>query len=727
MDTSGIKGLIERIVPGHENMFVTKIIPSADGNDVFELFTHNGKVVLSGNNANAQAMALGWYLKYFCRISVPWYADVPLEVPDSLPAVPEKVRKVSSFKYRFMLNYCTFAYTFPFWKWPDWQRFIDWMALNGVNMPLAITGIEKILQQVWKEYGIPEEEMRKMFTGPAYLPFFHMNIISGWDGPLPQEYIDHNFEMQKRILARERSLGMKPVLPAFSGQVPRKLKEIYPDKKITVLGTGWGRFDKKYDTWFIDTYDPLFMEIQASFLRKMTAAFGTDHVYGIDPFNELTPPSWDKEYLHNTGKRIYQSIADVDPEAIWLQMAWLFYFDRTWHENDTVHWTDERLKAYITSTPPGKMILLDYYCELAELWRDTKSFFGVPFIWSFLGNFGGREVLYGPAQSVRDKLFAARREKGGNMVGMGSTLEGLGVNQVVFEFLFELAWENEPPDMQEWFSAYAGRRGEQGDDALRKGWQLLQKNVYSTAKDSNIGGSVFHSRPLLNGVRANEINMLGRNYTPGDLMKVWKSFMNVTDKTRNRDTFRYDLVNVIRQYLDDFALPVRDSMKVAFLHGDKELFQQRADHFLQIILDQDRLLATRPEFLLGKWLNGAREFGNTPSEKDLLDMGARNIITTWGPNINFLMEYSNRDWAGLTRDYYYKRWKMFVGELSEALEEGRAFDEEKFDKKVAEFEWHWITEDKTRYSSVPTGDSWEIAKTLFEKYKKLHPVYCSVE
>jgi hypothetical protein len=70
---------------------------------------------------------------------------------------------------------------------------------------------------------------------------------------------------------------------------------------------------------------------------------------------------------------------------------------------------------------------------------------------------------------------------------------------------------------------------------------------------------------------------------------------------------------------------------------------------------------------------------------------------------------------------------MFVGELSEALEEGREFDAKKFDEKVAKFEWHWITEDKTRYSSVPRGDSWEIAKTLFERYKKLHQVYYRAE
>jgi hypothetical protein len=30
-----------------------------------------------------------------------------------------------------------------------WQREIDWMALNSINMPLAFIGQEYVFQQVW--------------------------------------------------------------------------------------------------------------------------------------------------------------------------------------------------------------------------------------------------------------------------------------------------------------------------------------------------------------------------------------------------------------------------------------------------------------------------------------------------------------------------------------------------------------------------------------------------
>jgi alpha-N-acetylglucosaminidase len=43
------------------------------------------------------------------------------------------------------------SYTFAFWQWKDWERHIDWMALNGINVPLAFTGQEEIWRRVYKK------------------------------------------------------------------------------------------------------------------------------------------------------------------------------------------------------------------------------------------------------------------------------------------------------------------------------------------------------------------------------------------------------------------------------------------------------------------------------------------------------------------------------------------------------------------------------------------------
>lgn len=55
---------------------------------------------------------------------------------------------VSAYRFRYYQNVCTFSYSAVWWDWPRWQREIDWMALNGINLPLAFTGQEALWQEV---------------------------------------------------------------------------------------------------------------------------------------------------------------------------------------------------------------------------------------------------------------------------------------------------------------------------------------------------------------------------------------------------------------------------------------------------------------------------------------------------------------------------------------------------------------------------------------------------
>ena len=43
------------------------------------------------------------------------------------------------------------------------------MALNGVNMPLAYTGQERIYQKLYNAFGISNDSLAEYFGGPAFL------------------------------------------------------------------------------------------------------------------------------------------------------------------------------------------------------------------------------------------------------------------------------------------------------------------------------------------------------------------------------------------------------------------------------------------------------------------------------------------------------------------------------------------------------------------------------
>ena len=248
-DVGAAESMLRRLIPDCADMFQFKKVNSKE--DFFRIESSaDSKILISGNNANSMAVGLNYYLKYYCLTTVSWYADQSVEMPEVLPQIPSPVEVKARVERRFFLNYCTFGYSMAFWDWKDWQRFIDWMALNGVNMPLAITGQEAVWYKVWKDMGLKSQEILSYFTGPVYLPWHRMANIDSWNGPLPMEWLEKQTKLQQQILSRERELNMKPVLPAFNGHVPAALKRVYPDADIQSLGN-WAGFTDEYHCSFL--------------------------------------------------------------------------------------------------------------------------------------------------------------------------------------------------------------------------------------------------------------------------------------------------------------------------------------------------------------------------------------------------------------------------------------------------------------------------------------------
>ncbi|UCF17655.1 MAG: family 20 glycosylhydrolase, partial [Phycisphaerales bacterium] len=276
--------LLGRLLPEYTDRFVFEVIPPVNGRDVFEIASSDGQIIIRGNTGVAMATGLNWYLKHYCHRHVSWYAD-RLELPDPLPEVEPKVRRITWARYRYFLNYCCFGYSLAWYDWTQWEKLIDWMALNGINMPLSVTGQEAVWQAVCKRLGMSPEQIAEFLAGPPYLPFQWMGCLDGWGGPLPQSWIDRHEELQRKILARQRELGMMPVLQGFTGHVPAALAEKHPEAKLHRIE--W----IEWQTHLLDPLDPLFAEIAGLFMAEQTRRFGTDHLYAADTFIEMTPPS----------------------------------------------------------------------------------------------------------------------------------------------------------------------------------------------------------------------------------------------------------------------------------------------------------------------------------------------------------------------------------------------------------------------------------------------------
>ncbi len=703
-NNQAVKELIERIIPGKSDNFIIEAIPSENNQEVFELEGVNGKIVLRGSSTLAITRAFNWYLNHFCHTSVSWFKEEPVDLPSVLPNVTERIKKTSRFEKRFFLNYCTFGYTTLWWQWDDWERFIDWMALNGINMPLAITGQEYIWQKVWKKFGLTDEQIRAFFTGPAHLPWHRMGNLDGWLGPLPQSFIDHQFELQKKILQKERSFGMTPVLPAFAGHTPKAIMDSYPDIKLTSLGsytTG-----EQYNAYFLDPMEPLFLEIQKEFLKEQTKHFGTDHYYGTDPFNEMDPPSWEPDYLASVSANIYKGMQKIDKEAVWVQMGWTFYYDRK-------NWTNPRLEAMIKAVPKDKMMLLDYFCENTEIWRVTDAFFNAPYIWCYLGNFGGGTQMAAPMKKVAKLLTETEKDDNRRqMSGIGSTLEGFGVNRFMFEWLFEYAWDKSSANVNDWITKYARSRAGHSDPIAEEAWRRMVNTVYDQLV-SGVGlGNTIEMRPRFEG---NAKYTRRGVYDYQELADIFGQMLHANQTTLSNPRYQYDLVMVCRQVLANLSFHVRNKVFEAYKEKNIEKFDGYASLFLEIATDVDRIVSTRPEFTLNNWIKGSHKFEADDAPKSYFEKNAKVLITTWGQQGSGLTDYAARDYSGLINSYYKKRWEIFFDETRRSLMDSTPFDQKLFDDRIAEFEWRWC-ETEYEFDQLSKEDAGQLAKELYTKY-----------
>lgn len=156
---SPVQGLLERIDKGASQKFIIEQTQSPA--DFFELDQKGNKVVIRGNNSVSIATGLNWYLKYYAGIQLSWNG-MTAKLPETLPAVPRKERHETDLAYRYDFNYCTYSYTMAFWDWERWEKEIDWMALHGINLPLAMTGTDVVWQNIINSYQLWKKRKKEL-------------------------------------------------------------------------------------------------------------------------------------------------------------------------------------------------------------------------------------------------------------------------------------------------------------------------------------------------------------------------------------------------------------------------------------------------------------------------------------------------------------------------------------------------------------------------------------
>ncbi len=700
-----VKGIVERNLGAQYVDWFEFSLGAEEDYDYFELEdTANGKVRITGNDGVSMATGLNHYLKYYCNVSITQVGN-QVSMPAAAPAVGTKVHKECKVPVRYAYNYCTMSYSMPFWGEDEWQKELDWLALNGVNTVLDITGQEEVWRRFLDEIGYSHEEIKDYLAGPAFYAWAYMANLSGWGGPVHDSWFTDRVELARKNQLTMRKLGMQPILQGYSGMVPVDIAEKATAPGYTVGSSdvipqgSWCGFQRPYmlrtTSQTYKNYAQLFYQCQEQVYGNMS------HYYATDPFHEggntggMSPA--------DVSANVMEQMLAKDPKAVWVIQAW--------QGNPSA--------ALMTGLGSNKehALVLDLYAEKDTHWSDPnyaggKEFQNTPWVYCMLNNFGGRMGLHGHMDNLVSGVVTAANTAQ-KLTGIGITPEASQNNPVLYDLLFETVWcDDASAPLQEidtaaWLKSYVTRRYGAESESAYQAMLILEDTVYKAALNMNGQGapeSYLNARPA---TTINAASSWGNSVIGYDMEKLEEAaelLLEDYDTLKDSDGYLYDLADVLKQVLSNTAQKYHRAMVAALNARDLAAFTEASDKFLGLADKVEEVLSTRKEFLLGTWTGQAEALaeGTDDFTEDLYRLNAKAIVTTWGTYGNTegggLRDYSNRQWAGLTKDFYRQRWQMWIDYQKEALAGNSPEAINWF-----EFEWAWVRDHKS-YSAQPSGE-----------------------
>jgi len=693
-----VSDLLDRIGGnGTSKLFETCISGniSENGEDTFIIGTKKGKPYIQGSSLSALTAGIGWYLNHHAHINLSWNNLTTDLTTVQLPLPEREEKRTSSAACRYYLNYCTFSYSMAFWSMDRWQKEIDWMALHGVNMPLMLVGTDVVWKNMLEEAGYTQKEISEFIAGPGFQAWWLMNNLEGWGGPDPDWWYERQEKLCRFILNRMRRLGMEPVLPGYSGMLPSNAAE---KMGVDVADPGNWCATFRRPAFLLPT-DSRFEEISEMYYRHQEALMGKSRYYSMDPFHE--GGSTEEVDLNAAYQAIWNQMKAHSPESVWIIQSW----------------QGNPRKEALEAVPKGGYLILDLFSDGLPKWR--KGYDGHDFAWCMLHNFGGRTGMHGRLESTMKDYFDALERYPETLKGIGATPEGIETNPILYDALFELPWMEED-ECHGWISGYTSARYGVASERMEKAWKLLASSVLDCpTSQQGVSEPVVCARPSLKVKSVSEWSTC-RIYHDTDKVREAGALM-LTEKQRlaEHPNYRHDIVDVVRQALTDSSYFLLERIGKCWEKDDRKEFRKGYEAFLEMIADMDRLLSSTDMFSLGRWVSSARGIcdeveGTSERDKDWMEWNARTLISVWGPEgaaeQGHLHDYSNRQWSGMLKDFYYPRWERFF----KALDNGETVPDS--------HEWFRMEEEWTRRTATPEvsdEDPADLAEDIYIKYFSL--------
>ncbi|MFD9892888.1 alpha-N-acetylglucosaminidase [Amycolatopsis sp. NPDC059027] len=692
-DTGPATRALDRLLPGRHDQIRLRAVPK-DSGDSYRISGQRGRIVVEGTSLAVLLTGVHTYLREVVKADISWTGQ-QLNLPRRLPAPDHPILRRADVPHRFAFNDTNDGYTAPYADWVYWEREIDVLALHGINEVLVYLGQDEVYRRTFREFGYGDADVRAWIPGPAHQPWWLLQNMSGFAGPVSDRLLDQRTALARKIVGRLRELGMTPVLPGYFGTVPPKFTEHNPGARVVPQGL-WGGFERP--DW-LDPRNAYFAKVAASFYRNQSTLYGDSSMYKMDLLHEGGNPG--DVPVPEAAKAVQQALRSAHPDAVWAILGW----------------QANPRPDILGAVDKSRMFIVDGLSDRYPTVTDReKDWLGTPYAFGSIWNFGGHTVL-GANTPDWARLYPQWRDKqGSRLSGIAMMPEGADNNPAAMTLLTDLAWTPGSVDLAAWFDRYAESRYGGEDPHAKAAWNALRETAYGTTrvdKWSEGADGLYEARPSLTTTHAAAWSPDHLRYDPAKFERALTELLQVSPSLRRSSAYRYDLVDVARQVLANRSRELLPRIKAAYDAKDRARFGELTGTWLRQMDLLDQVLGTDEHFLLGRWLDSARAAGATPSEKDLLEFDARSILTVWGTrnsDAEGLHDYANREWAGLVGDFYAHRWRTYFTELDTALAENRA--PRPIDWFALEDQW---THGHQRYPARPTGDSYSAASRIAQE------------
>ena len=688
-------GVIERTTPHLASRFVTENIDRIDGRERYEIEAVGDKIVLRGTSASALCAAYYRYLRDFCDMDLSPCGNTEVYAAGQ-PRKPEKklVQPIAH-DIRCAFSYGIYENDAYLWDQARWDFMLDYLAMQGVNAMFMPVGNEAVWYYAALELGINREDAMEFLSSPSYYP---LQLAGKLDCYLPltdTNYLKAQIALGKHIIERMREVGIEPILPAFTGHVPKYIKGYFKQANLFFV-TPWEQFPFTYRVY---PDDPLFAKVADVLRKKQIEYFGTAQYYLADPFLCVTPRVRDEKLVPQTGEAILREIRKANEQAVWVQTCCAF------------------TTQLIRNIPEDSVLILNTQNDA------VVPTLGQPYLSCIPLNPQGHTVLCGDIEKLLTNAAAA------DAAGLAILPDSVAVNPLYTALAFRRLTQD-TADAKDAFVREAVRRWGSDEECLRGAAAMLLESCYNADSPDVPVGSIPASRPSTELAHTAPDDTLALHYDNTVLCRALEKMLS--SEGDYTDGYTFDVCDLARQMLSNYARRLYVSVIEGYQKRDGRLFETATNAFLRVLSDMDRLLCTRAEFNLAANLNAAGGRSEGKTDKQNFEVALLVAHTIFGPPREpEQYDLRWREWSGIVGEYYAKRWHSLFTLLAENFGKRKNISTvcreqiggrnpsrgNKFYKQLDRIEREWIATCKP--AAVSDEDSLDVAAELLKKYKPL--------